>query len=318
MARSAFILGGTGQIGCAAAQRLREAGWDVTVAARTGGDVRVDRNEGLELPGEYDALVDAVAFTPAHAEQLLGLAGRLGTVVVVSSASVYADEEGRSLDEAGETGFPVYPVPIPETQRTVEPGDATYSTRKRALELALLEQDALPATVVRPCAIHGPHSKSHIREWYFVKRAQDGRHTVLLAHRGESRFHTTSVDNLAELIRLACEQPGMRVLNCGDPEPPTTLDIGRAVSAAAGHEFVECLVPGAPKVARNPWGTPHPVVVDMAAAERDLGYRPVTTYPQAVEGTVRWLLDEQPPLDPYMETFFDYEAEDAFLRDLAG
>jgi len=314
VAGSAFILGGTGQIGCATAQRLREAGWDVTVAARTGGDVRVDRNEGLELPGEYDALVDCVAFTRAHAEQLLGLA--VGTVVVVSSASVYADDEGRTLDEAGETGFPVYPVPIPETQRAVEPGDATYSTRKRALELALLEQDALPATVVRPCAIHGPHSRSHIREWYFVKRAQDGRRTLLLAHRGESRFHTTSVDNLAELIRLACEQPGTRVLNCGDPDAPTTLEIARAVSAAAGHEFVECLVPGALEAARNPWATPHPIVVDMAAAEHELGYRPVTTYPQAVEGTVRWLLDEQPPLDPYMETFFDYEAEDAFLREL--
>jgi nucleoside-diphosphate-sugar epimerase len=317
VAGRAFILGGTGQIGRATARRLGEAGWEVTVAARSGGDVRVDRNEGLELPGEYDALVDCVAFTPAHAEQLLGLAGRVGTVVVVSSASVYADDEGRTLDEAGETGFPEFPVPIPESQRTVEPGDATYSTRKRALELALLEQNAVPATIVRPCAIHGPHAKGHVREWYFVKRVQDGRRAVLLAYRGESRFHTTSVGNLAELIRLACEQPGTRALNCGDPDPPTTLEICRAVTAAAGRELVECLLADGHEVARSPWATPLPLVVDMAAAERELGYRPVTSYPEAVRETVGWLLDEQPPLDPYMETFFDYEAEDAFLRELA-
>lgn len=318
MAGSAFILGGTGQIGRATARRLSDAGWTVTVAARTGGDVRVDRNDGLDLPGEYDALVDCVAFTRSHAEQLLGLAGRVGTLVVVSSASVYADEDGRTLDEAGETGFPRYPMPIPESQPSVEPGDATYSTRKRALELALLEQDAVPATVVRPCAIHGPYAKSHVREWYFVKRAQDGRRTVLLAYRGQSRFHTTSVENLAELIRLACERPGTRVLNCGDPDPPSTLEIGRAVTGAMGYELVECLVPDRPEVARNRWATPHPVVVDMAAAERELGYRPVTAYTQAVERTVRWLVAEQPPLDPYMETFFDYQAEDAFLRELVG
>lgn len=303
MSRTAFILGGTGQIGHATARRLREAGWEVTVGARTGGDVRLDRDEGLDLPGEYDALIDCVAFGRAHAEQLLELAGRVGTLVVVSSAAVYADD----LAGAG------LPGPIPESHPTVEPGEGDYAREKRALELALLEQDAVPATVVRPCAIHGPHARSHVREWYFVKRAQDGRRAVLLAHRGESRFHTTATVNLAELIRLACERRGTRVLNAGDPEPPSVLEIERALARIAGHAFEEVLVEGRPEAARNPWAVPHPFVLDMAAAERELGYRPVATYADAVEETVAWLLAERPPLDEYMATFFDYEAEDAFL-----
>lgn len=302
MARRAFILGGTGQIGHAAARGLREAGWEVTVGARTGGDVRLDREEGLDLPGEYDALVDCVAFTPAHAEQLLALAGRVGTVVVVSSAAVYTDDLAAAR----------LPVPIPETHPTVEPGEGSYAREKRALELALLEQDALPATVLRPCAIHGPHARGHVREQYFVKRARDGRRSVLLAYRGESRFHTTATVNLAELIRLACERPGTRVLNSGDPDPPSVLEIERAIARILDHEFDEVLVDGRPEAARNPWAVEHPFVLDLAAAERELGYRPVAAYPEAVEETVAWLLAARPPLDEYMATFFDYAAEDAF------
>lgn len=307
MAKRAFILGGTGQIGSAAAERLRAGGWEVTTATRTGGDVRLDRNEGLELPGEVDALVDCVAFTREHGEQLLGLTGRVGTVVAISSASVYSDDLANAQ----------LPVPIPETQPTVEPGDADYSTRKRALELALLEQDALPATVLRPCAIHGPHARGHVREWYFVKRAQDGRPFVLLAYRGASRFHTTATSNLAELITLACEQPGTRVLNAGDPEPPSTLEISRTIAALTGHERIEYLLEDAPEAARNPWGVRHSFVVDMSTAERELGYRPVATYAEAVEDTVVWLLEASPPLGEYMETYFDYEAEDEYVRGLA-
>src|SRR5439155_555837 len=202
MARSAFIVGGTGQIGRAAAARLAERGFDVTLAARSDpGDlehrfVRVDRGEQGSLEaavGEPDVLVDVIPFTRADAEQLVGLAGRVGSVVAISSAAVY--------------GWDDLPVPVPERHPTVEPGDGDYAAQKRALELTLLAARELRATVVRPGAIHGPHTR-HAREWYFVKRALDGRRVVVLARRGASRFHTTSVTNLAELIRLAAERPG--------------------------------------------------------------------------------------------------------------
>ncbi|HEV8249772.1 MAG TPA: NAD(P)-dependent oxidoreductase [Gaiellaceae bacterium] len=310
MARSAFILGGTGQIGRATADRLVDAGWDVTLGARNPEDVpgtrfvQIDRNEGLDIPGEYDALVHCLAMTPEHAQQMLALSGRVGAFVVVSTAGVYSDDLGAAK----------LPVPIPEAHPTVEPGDANYATQKRAMELALLEQDAAPVTIVRPCAIHGRHGKAHIREWYFVKRAQDGRPFVLLAYCGTSQVHTTSAANLGELIRLACEQPGTRVLNSGDPDTPTTLEISRRIAELTGHEREEHLLDDAPDAAQNPWAAPDPFLVDMAAAERELGYRPVTTYHDAVADTVDWLLTEQPPIHQYMQQFFDYEAEDELVR----
>ncbi|HKC77265.1 MAG TPA: NAD(P)-dependent oxidoreductase, partial [Gaiellaceae bacterium] len=232
---------------------------------------------------------------------------------VISSASVYADDEGRALDGEGEP--PDMPVPILETQRTAEPGDATYSTRKAELERTLLD-GPLPATLVRACAIHGPGAKMP-REVFFVKRAVDGRRRVALAYEGESRFHTTSVANLAELIRLAAAKPGDRAFNAGDPDPPTTLEICRAIGDALGHEFEPVLLPG--DEYDNPWGAPKPkpFVVSMAAAEETLGYRPVITYPVAVRETAEWLVGELANGrnwdGTYLEGMLDYEAEDAVL-----
>ena len=308
-------------IGRAVAERLRDGGWDVTVAsrgARAAADLVLDREHGLDTVPECDALVDVVAFDDRHAEQLLGLAGRVGSLIVISSASVYADEAGRSLDEAeGEASFPHLPVPIPETQRTVEPGPATYSTRKVALERALLEQDAIAATIIRPCAVHGPGA-SLPRELYFVKRALDGRRFWLLAHRGDSVFHTTSVQNLAALVAHAAERPGRRVLNCGDPDPPNVLEIGRAIARAFDHDVVACLVPGEPEVAANPWAVPRPFVLDLTAAERELRHRPAHAYEDAVVETVRWLVETRLPPAGYLTALFDYDAEDKYLRSLAA
>jgi nucleoside-diphosphate-sugar epimerase len=311
----ALLLGGTGQIGRAAARTFAEHGWDVVVASRSSA-LRVDRN----VPGELDAalgagvdvLVDIVAFTREHGEQLNALAGRVGSAVVISSASVYVDDRGLTLDEAKSVEtFPRLPVPIPETQATVAPSDETYSTQKAALERALLD-GPLEATILRPCAIHGPGSELP-RELFFVKRVLDGRRRVVLVSNGDSRFHTTSVDNLAELIRLAAEQPGKRVLNAGDPDPPTVREIGQAIAP----ELEQVPIPESGYERRevsNPWAVPFPLIVDMSRAERELGYRPVTTYVEAVRETAAWLAAE--PLDiagTYLERYFDYAAEDTLF-----
>ena len=332
---SALLIGGTGQVGRALAGRLVECGWEVRIVSRTGGlpeslgklgvcAVRADRGSRGELDTAVgqgaDVVVDIIAFTQRDAEQLNALAGRVGSVVAISSASVYVDEHGRTLDEATSVEtFPELPVPIPETNPTVEPSDRTYSTRKVAMEQSLLD-GPLEATLVRACAIHGPGSRLP-RELYFVRRALDGRGAIVLVSNGKSRFHTTSVDNLAELVRLAAEHPAKRVVNCGDPEPPTVRDIGRAVVAAMDHSFEEVLVPESGyerKELSNPWAVPRPLIVDMSRAEKDLGYRPVTTYAEAVRDTCAWLVAEASHRDwgdTYLGRYFNYEAEDRLLAE---
>ncbi|MDF6022499.1 NAD-dependent epimerase/dehydratase family protein [Streptomyces sp. JH34] len=336
------MLGATGQIGRAAVRALSGDGWEVTAASLGGGrddawdggvrTVALDREEegalSAALGDGCDVLVDTVAFGPGHAAQLTGLSGRAGSAVVISSGAVYEDDRGRSFDTQGEPdGFPGYPVPIPESQTTVAPGDETYGTRKIALERELLAAgDALPVTLLRAGAIHGEHCRSP-RELYFVKRLLDGRRRRVLAYGGESRFHPVHVSNLAELIRLAALAPAPRVLNAGDPQAPTVAEIGAAVDDVLGLETETVLVAGAPPeggIGGTPWSGAHPVVYDMAAAGRELGYRPVTGYAQSLPRTVEWLAGRLDGRDwrqafpkmvrTYGETLFDYAAEDAWLE----
>ncbi|MER7728337.1 NAD-dependent epimerase/dehydratase family protein [Streptomyces sp. NPDC096323] len=338
----AWVLGATGQIGRAAVRSLVEDGWEVTAASR-GGDrdgswdegvrtAALDRDEDGALAAALgdgcDVLVDMVAYGEPHARQLTALADRIGSAVVVSSGAVYEDDRGRGFDTQGDPdGAPRYPVPLAESQATVAPGGATYATRKIRLERDLLAAgDALPVTLLRAGAVHGPYCRSP-RELYFVKRALDGRARRVLAYGGTSRFHPVHAANVAELIRLAARKPGSRVLNAADPQAPTVAEIGEAVDAVLGHSARTVLMPGdaTPEgVGETPWSSPHPIVYDMSAAERELGYRAVTGYTQSLPETVEWIVgqlagrewtDAYPAmLRSYGTRLFDYAAEDAWLE----
>ncbi|MGW8376885.1 NAD-dependent epimerase/dehydratase family protein [Streptomyces sp. ODS28] len=346
----AVVLGATGQIGRAAVRALAEDGWEVVAASRSGGrdaewpdGVRVrmvDREQDGALAdavGEgCGMLLDCTAMSPRHARQVTDLAGRVGSAVVLSSGAVYEDERGRSFaTQSRPDGFPAYPVPVAETQRTVAPGEADYGARKAALEQELLAiGDKLPVTVLRAAAVHGRHCRTP-RELHFVKRWLDGRRVRVLAYGGASRFHPVHVSNVAELVRLAARRPGSRALNAADPGAPTVAEIAEAMDRALGWEAETVTLEGPPPegrpmLGRTPWSLPHPLVMDMAAAERELGYRAVTTYEDSLPETAEWLagrLRDRDWRDAFPEMaaaydptgdLFDYAAEDAWLAERGG
>lgn len=345
MTRHAVVIGATGQIGRAAVTALAGDGWEVTAVSR-GGDrdeswpaevrtARADRADDGALAAAVgdgcEVLVDMVAYGPAHARQLVSLADRVGSAVVVSSISVYEDDKGRGFDTQGEPdGFPRYPVPLTEDQRTVPPGDTSYSTRKAGLERELLAAgDRLPTTLLRAGAIHGPHCRTP-RELYFVKRNLDGRTRRVLPFGGGSRFHPASVHNIAELIRLAAARPGTRALNAVDPDAPTVAEIAAAIDAVMGAGVGTVLLDGpppSPAVGDTPWSVPLPVVCDMSAAERELGYRAVVRYADRLPETVAWIegrlagrdwREAYPRMFQTYGDLFDYAAEDAYLDSLGA
>lgn len=331
---------GAGQIGTAVADRLAAEGWLVTVATRGANPLpdeltgRVAHQifdhasaEGIAtaIGAGRDLVVDTIAFDDADARRWLAHAANVGQFCVISSASVYADDEGRSLDGANGKGFPRFAGFVIEDQPTVDPGPATYATKKRAMELAMLDA-GVPVTILRPCAIHGRWSRSP-REWWVVKRLLDGRTRIPLAFAGESRFHTSAVANIAALAAAAVAQPGQRILNAVDPEALSVTEIARAIMAALGREAE--LVPltggGEGAVGMTPWSVPRPFTLSDQAG-RALGYAPVVDYAAGSADACRWLAESVPlegwlamlpGLKAYPGDLFNYAAEDARLAQVA-
>lgn len=327
----AFILGG-GQIATAAATALTKCGWSVTVASRTSSSsgnwtaVSLDRGDTTALRRALgdgaDLLLDTIGFDEADAIQLLQLQSSLSQIVTISSASVYCDEDGRTLDEARQSGFPVLPEYMTEQQPTVLPGPATYSTRKIAMERRLLDCAKIPAAVLRPCAVHGPNSR-HPREWWFVKRLLDGRERIPLAFAGESRFHTSATINIAALVVAVSDAQASGVFNAVDPDAPNVVEIGTAILTALERtaelvRITEDSYP--PQVGATPWSVPLPFTLADGKA-RTIGYTPVADYSMSIRSTCHWLATcprddwhpQFPQLAAYPWPLFDYAAEDAWL-----
>lgn len=114
------------------------------------------------------------------------------------------------------------------------------------------------------------------------------------------------------------------MLNAADPQAPTIAEIGAAVDEVVGARSELVTFDGAPEegtVGLTPWSAAHPIVYDMSAAERELGYRPVTGYAESLPATVEWIKDQLRGKDwreafPGMAKYpdlFDYAAEDAWL-----
>lgn len=327
--RYAFILGGTGQIGRAVANRLLAEGWFVTLASRSPQSplsghenlkyVEVDRQTkgaiGQAIGDGADLLLDCIAFDAADAQQLIDVQTDVGKICAVSSASVYCDDAGRTLDEAFFKGFPDMPVPITTAQPTVDPSDTTYSTKKIAMERALLDNSQIPVAILRPCAIYGPHS-THAREWFFVKRLLDGQREIPVAFEGKSQFQTTSVESIAAAVFAIASGTTPRIMNIADPTAPTVMEIGNAImrTMSASAEIIGLPDKGyPPKAGRTPWSIPKPFVV--AASE---GLENKGSYEARVGPAVSWLFDATrnrpwkevlPVLAAYPFDLFDYDAD---------
>lgn len=325
----ALILGANGQIGVALARRLLGENWRVSAVTRRSSSVLPPecalwpfdqfeaRTANALLSSDIDLIVSCVAFDAGDAVRLAALAPDHARIVAISSASVYCDDHGRTLDEAHLNGFPDFGGPLTETSSTVEPGLETYSTRKIAMERALIKAAPDRATILRPCAVHGPHSK-HAREWWFVKRLLDGRKVIPVAYDGASRFQTTSAAAIADAALDAWRGRLPQIANVADPDSPSVAEIGAAITNALGAEAEIIALPheGYPAThGVTPWSIPRPMILAAAAT----GSAP---YREAVRPAAQWLRqsvaparweEQLPQLAAYPTPQFDYAADDAAL-----
>jgi nucleoside-diphosphate-sugar epimerase len=185
------------------------------------------------------------------------------------------------------------------------------------MERELLTNASTPVTILRPCAIHGPHSK-HAREWWFVKRLLDGRRRIPLAYGGRSRFQTTSVAAIAESVVRAANGKLPAIANVADADSPTVAEIGHTIMGLMGVDAELVGLPDEPYppvFGATPWSVQRPMMCAAAAGHN-------ATYAQSVPPAIDWLIEVTrdrdwrqvlPQLAAYLCNHFDYEADDRGL-----
>lgn len=325
MTRSVAIIG-AGQIGYAAGRAFDWNDWHFSVHSRSKPawlGQKTERFSEYRL-GEHPAPVADVVFdTIAYDAEDIDRydPDKVGRLIVVSSASVYCDDRGRTLDEAAQNGFPEFEGPITEDQTTVAPGPETYSTRKVRMEQRALELFGERATILRPCAIYGPWSR-HPREWWFVKRLLDGRTRIPLAFEGESIFHTTSARSVGSLAAFCAIGRYAGAFNIADDFAPDVKLIGQQIAETLDKRVQFYLLEGAPQgtIGRTPWSIPKPFEISCKRAFK-AGFDDFDIYVHPDE-TIDWLRELHPSdwraafpqLAAYPWDLFDYEAEDALLE----
>ena len=241
--------------------RSRADGWKVTVAARHEQPVQegrplvtLDRNEEGALAvadGSISRRRDPVRGRTR--EQVLAL--DVGAIVAISSASVYADEQGRTLDEAqGVDDFPDFPLPDPgESHRAVPPGDATYSTKKVDVEA----HPARERSHYRRPSSGRARSTATATGWRASGTSSSARSTSGRTSSGRARRETLPHDAVREHRRArAADRAGaahgrLQLRRSGSTD---LLELARAIGDAAGHAYTEVL---AARPSRATWGRPH-------------------------------------------------------------
>jgi nucleoside-diphosphate-sugar epimerase len=301
----AFVTGGSGFVGGALIERLRREGWDVRALARSDRAAERVRELGAEpVMGDLDDLrVEdcEIAFHAAAKVEDFGDPADFERVNVQGTRNVVdACSAGgvRRLVHVGTeaalmAGQPLMNVDESAPLRPDSP--VLYSSSKAKAEEIVRGAD-LETVVVRPRFVWGRGDTTLLPQ--LVEMVRSGRFRWVGG--GRHLTATTHIDNTVEGLWLgATKAPpgGVYFVTDGEPVvfrdfitdwvgtrgveiPDKSVPAGVANAAATASEWLwrRLKRPGTPPLTRfSVWVSSQECTIDISRAERELGYRPVTT-----------------------------------------
>jgi UDP-glucuronate 4-epimerase len=177
-----------------------------------------------------------------------------------------------------------------------------YAASKKANELFAHTYSnlfGLPTTGLRFFTVYGPWGRPDMALFLFTKNIIEGKPIDVFNH-GRHRRDFTYIDDIVEGIIRTLDRPATpdpvfdprepdpgtssapwRVYNIGNSRPVELLDYIAAIERCTGRKATLNLLPLQP-------GDVPDTMADVAALERDTGYRPSTPVEAGVERFVRW------------------------------
>lgn len=301
-----LLVGGTGFIASALAQRLWRDGCDVTVVSRGLRDDVLPRDvERLTvdrcIPGaldrvlagrRFDVVYDFFAHEANAARQVFALLPerrRMGRYVLLSSGAVYEVPLEGVVTEDHPTG----------------PRDA-YGRGKLDTEKAAREcsrATGIPLTIVRPNETLGPRDATGRRFLHLVQRVARGR-PIVVPGRLDNRLRWGFVEDTALLLALCARsrREDVRVYNAAGGETFPFERYLAAIFGALGTSVPVRVLGEAAEGLEWHLNCFEDALIDTSRAREELGWEPRTGVVAAVNATVEWLrrerrdlFEEEPP-----------------------
>ncbi|MGH2349108.1 MAG: NAD-dependent epimerase/dehydratase family protein, partial [bacterium] len=292
-----LIIGGTSFFGRHLVERFMERGDAVTVFTRgrkrpafwervthLRGD-RTDHGTFVQTLRTltFDAVIDNVAFQPEDvAAAVEAFRDRIGHYVLTSTGSVYDFKRPQHFR----------PLTEDEADLTLR-GDMEYAEGKRACEQAV-HAAPFPWTVIRPPVVQGPGDPS-ARGWFWIQRVADGQPVLVPQREPAAVWRHAFSDDVARAMTLAAGNAAAfgKTYNVAMEEIVSLDDYVRILAAVLGTKDPVVSVPARILKREASWYHPqfaHRFVPDIAAVQRDLGFRstPLRTW---LDETTRWHLD---------------------------
>jgi nucleoside-diphosphate-sugar epimerase len=301
-----LFVGGSGVISSACSWLAAERGIELFVLNRGSSRQRPLPPQATVLRGdirdpasvrdalgdrEFDAVVDWVAFTPAHVRADIGLfRGRTGQYVFISSASAYQTPPAR--------------VPIVESTPLRNPF-WRYSRDKIACEdvlVAAYRDEGFPATIVRPSHTYDKTLMPFEGGWTVAGRMRQGK-PIIVHGDGTSLWTLTHHRDFAAGFVPLLGHPRTigEAFHITSADVLTWNQIAHTLAAAAGAAADIVHVPSDAIAAADPqWGAgllgdkAHSMVFDNSKLRRVVpGYRAVIPFEQGAREILAWY-DEDP------------------------
>ena len=322
-----LIFGGTGFTGPHVVPALVSSGHEVTVFHRgdsepeLSADVRHVHADLADFENHIDELralaphvvVDMMAMRREDASRVLAFEGIAERAVVASSADVYRAFARMWRTEPAPPDLLPLTEDSPLRERLSQDGLAYDKT---GMEASLRAQSALPVTILRLPAMHGPGDRQH-RLFPYLKRMDDGRRTILLDETLASfRWVRGYAEDVAHAIVLAVTDPRSagRTYNVAYSDGCTETEWVQEIGRIAGWDGKVIALPSAqlPEFLReDKLDLSQDYIVDSTRIREELGYTEQVPFDEALRRTIEWERANPPAdLDP---SKYDYPAEDSAL-----